>query len=106
MISEKKWLLEWLEDPTLLNKRSSLVMMVHLLLGLLSSLVLDWVDYSFSENGLVAYRGKELIHAKSLSDHLGDEKVKIFKDYALKYINDLDMPVKTYAKPFPFLIIK
>jgi len=56
--------------------------------------VLDKVDYSFSENGLIAYHNKQLIHSKSIKDHLGEEKIKKFVNFVLHYIADLDIPIK------------
>jgi len=55
---------------------------------------ISMLDYSFSENGLIAYRGAELIHSRSLVDYLGNEKIKAFVNFALRYIADLDIPVK------------
>jgi len=56
--------------------------------------VLDNFDYVFSENGLVAYKGGNLIAKASLRTHLGDEKIKAFVNYTLRMIADLDIPVK------------
>jgi len=56
--------------------------------------VLDLVDYSFPENGLMAYHNKQLIHSKSIKDHLGEEKIKKFINFVLHYIADLDIPIK------------
>lgn len=51
-------------------------------------------DYVFSENGLVAYKNGELIHRQSIKQFLGEEKIKTFVNFCLKYIADLDIPVK------------
>uniref|UniRef100_A0A6B2LGD2 Phosphomannomutase n=1 Tax=Arcella intermedia TaxID=1963864 RepID=A0A6B2LGD2_9EUKA len=56
--------------------------------------VLDLVDYSFSENGLIAYHNKQLIHSKSIKEHLGEERIKSFINFVLHYIADLDIPIK------------
>jgi len=56
--------------------------------------VLELVDYSFSENGLVAYRGNELFHSRSIGDFLGEEKLKVFLNFCLHYLGDLDIPKK------------
>lgn len=58
-------------------------------------------DYFFSENGLIAYKGKELIGkqvrirlSKAIKDFLGEDKLKLFLNYCLHYIADLDIPIK------------
>ena len=57
--------------------------------------VLDIVDYSFSENGLVAYHGHEKIGETSIRDKYTPEQMKKFINWCLRYIADLDIPVKT-----------
>lgn len=56
--------------------------------------ILDWIDFSFSENGLIAYHNNIRIHEKSIFDHLGNERYKQFINYVLRYIADLDIPIK------------
>lgn len=51
-------------------------------------------DYVFSENGLVAYKAAQLLAVQSLSGHLGEAKLKEFINFCLKYLADLDIPVK------------
>jgi phosphomannomutase len=51
-------------------------------------------DYSFSENGLVAYKNGEMIGTVSINKHLGESGIKRIVNFALKYIADLDLPVK------------
>ena len=51
-------------------------------------------DYSFSENGLVAYKEGKLFHTKSLSEHLGEDKLKEFINYVLAALSKVDCPVK------------
>lgn len=51
-------------------------------------------DYVFAENGLVAYKGGQLIGTQSLKSYLGDEKLKEFINFTLHYIADLDIPIK------------
>jgi phosphomannomutase len=56
--------------------------------------VLDCYDYSFSENGLMAYRhGKELAVA-SLKKHLGEDNIKRLVNFILGYLSKVDIPVK------------
>ena len=56
--------------------------------------VFDMFDYTFSENGLMAHKGSELLAVQSLKTHLGEEKLKPFINFVLHYIADLDIPVK------------
>eukprot|EP01130_Rhizamoeba_saxonica_P012586 TRINITY_DN5331_c0_g1_i1.p1 TRINITY_DN5331_c0_g1~~TRINITY_DN5331_c0_g1_i1.p1 ORF type:complete len:250 (+),score=69.82 TRINITY_DN5331_c0_g1_i1:52-801(+) len=56
--------------------------------------VLNMCDYSFSENGLVAYKGDTLIHRASIKDFLGEDKIKEFVNFCLHYIADLEIPQK------------
>lgn len=56
--------------------------------------VLDDFDYCFSENGLTAYRlGKELASA-SFIGWLGDEKYNKLVKFILRYLSDIDIPVR------------
>ncbi|OHS96786.1 Phosphomannomutase [Tritrichomonas foetus] len=57
--------------------------------------VLDLVDYSFSENGLVAYKGREKIGEASIRDQYTQEQFNRFINWCLHYIADLDIPVKS-----------
>lgn len=52
------------------------------------------VDYSFSENGLVAFKAGELIGKQAISAHLGEDNIKALVNFVLHYIADLDLPVK------------
>jgi phosphomannomutase len=56
--------------------------------------VLELVDYSFAENGLIAYKDGKLIHSKSIAEHLGEDKLKQFLNFTLHYLADIDIPVK------------
>jgi len=56
--------------------------------------IVDEVDYSFSENGLVAYKHGELIATQAIHKHLGEDNVKKLVNFALRYIADLDIPIK------------
>lgn len=56
--------------------------------------VTNLYDYVFSENGLVAYKNGELIHKQSIIKFMGDERLKTFINFCLKYIAELDLPVK------------
>lgn len=56
--------------------------------------VINDYDYVFAENGLVAYKGGELIGCQSFKSFLGDDKLKELINFALHYIADLDIPIK------------
>lgn len=60
----------------------------------LGSGVLDMFDYTFSENGLVAYQGRQLIAEASIVSYLGEEKLQSLINFVLRYVADLDIPVK------------
>ena len=56
--------------------------------------VVNEVNYSFSENGLVAYKDGALVGKKAINDHLGEANIKRIVNFALKYISELDIPIK------------
>ncbi len=56
--------------------------------------VLDMFDYTFSENGLVAYKGQDLIAEASFQQFLGEDRLKKLINFILHYIADLDIPLK------------
>lgn len=60
----------------------------------LGKTVITDYDYAFAENGLVAYKGGEEIAIMSLKKHLGEDKLKEFINFTLKYIAELDIPIK------------
>jgi phosphomannomutase len=48
----------------------------------------------FSENGLMAHKGGELLAVQSFKKHLGEDRLKQFINFTLHYIADLDIPIK------------
>ena len=56
--------------------------------------VLDMFDYTFSENGLVAYRGTELLAEASIVSHLGEERLQTLINFVLRYVSELKIPIK------------
>jgi phosphomannomutase len=56
--------------------------------------VLEMFDYTFSENGLVAFKGKELIAEASFQEFLGEARLQKLLNFILRYISDLEIPVK------------
>ena len=51
-------------------------------------------DYLFAENGLVAYKAGELLCKKNLVSELGEDKLRPFINFVLRYVADLEIPVK------------
>ncbi|KAJ3125152.1 Phosphomannomutase [Physocladia obscura] len=56
--------------------------------------VLDLFDYSFSENGLTAYKMGQQLASQSFIGFLGEEKYQKLANFILRYIADLDIPRK------------
>lgn len=56
--------------------------------------VTNEVDYSFSENGLVAFKDGKEIGRQAIHKHLGEDNVKRIVNWTLKYIAGLDIPIK------------
>lgn len=51
-------------------------------------------DYSFSENGLVAFKHGEAIGKTMMNDYLGEENIKLIVNWVMKYLSEIDCPVK------------
>lgn len=64
-------------------------------LGTPSIPVTGLFDFCFSENGLTAYRLGEQMASTSFIDWLGQGKYKQLVNFCLRYIADMDIPVKT-----------
>ena len=56
--------------------------------------VTEQFDYSFSENGLLAYKDGKQIGATSIREHLGEEKLQKLINFILKYFSDIELPQK------------
>jgi len=56
--------------------------------------IINEVDYSFSENGLVAYKDGQIIATKTITDHLGEDALKEFINWTLRYLSEVDIPIK------------
>jgi phosphomannomutase len=50
--------------------------------------------YNFSQNGLVAYKNGELLEMQTISKFLGEDNVKKIVNWVMRYLCDVDMPVK------------
>lgn len=51
-------------------------------------------DYLFSENGLMAQKAGELLAVQSFKKFMGEDKLKSLINFILKYIAELDIPIK------------
>jgi phosphomannomutase len=51
-------------------------------------------DYCFPENGLDAYRLGIPMESASFIQFMGEERYKKFVNFVLKYVANLDIPVK------------
>ncbi|CAG8779345.1 397_t:CDS:2, partial [Cetraspora pellucida] len=56
--------------------------------------ILEDFDYAFSENGLIAYRSGKPLASQSFIGWLGEEKYKKLVNFILRYIADIDLPIK------------
>ncbi|GME67909.1 unnamed protein product [[Candida] boidinii] len=56
--------------------------------------VLADFDYCFSENGLTAYKKGEKLASQSFINWIGDEKYNKLVIFILKYLAELDLPVR------------
>ncbi|KAK9458589.1 eukaryotic phosphomannomutase [Lipomyces oligophaga] len=56
--------------------------------------VLEIFDYCFSENGLTAYRLGKPLASQSFINWIGDEKYNKLVKFILRYLSDLDLPVR------------
>lgn len=64
-------------------------------LGTPSIPVTGLFDFCFAENGLTAYRLGKQLASTSFIGWLGQEKYKQLVNFCLRYIADIDIPVKT-----------
>ena len=64
-------------------------------LGTPSIPVTGLFDFCFAENGLTAYRLGEQLSSQSFIGWLGQEKYKPLVNFCLRYIADIECPVKT-----------
>lgn len=56
--------------------------------------IVDKSEYCFSENGLLAMKNGKEFARQSFKDHLGEANLKRLINFSLRYIADLDIPVK------------
>jgi Eukaryotic phosphomannomutase len=62
--------------------------------------------YNFSQNGLVAYKNGELLNVQTMSQHIGEDNVKRIVNWTLKYIAELDIPIKVCKLWMSSLLIR
>eukprot|EP00960_Hanusia_phi_P045291 757153-Hanusia_phi.AAC.1 len=55
---------------------------------------LEIVDWAFPENGLNAFKDGKSIEVQSLKKHLGEDNIKRLVNWILRYLADVDIPVK------------
>jgi phosphomannomutase len=55
---------------------------------------LQLFDYAFSENGLTAYRLGQPLLSMSFKDYLGEDRLKRLINFMLRYLADLELPLK------------
>lgn len=56
--------------------------------------ILQQFDYIFPENGLVQIKNGKEIGKQSLINHLGEATIQRFINYVLRYLADLEVPIK------------
>ena len=56
--------------------------------------VVHLFPWNFSQNGLVAYKNGTLLEIQTISKHLGEENVKRIINWTLKYLSNIDLPIK------------
>lgn len=70
--------------------------------------IVKMFPWNFSQNGLVAYKNGELLEIQTISKHLGEDNVKKIVNWVLKYLSELDIPIKvcTTAGNLVVVVIK
>lgn len=58
------------------------------------SSVLDKFDFTFSENGLMAHKAKDLLAIANIKKELGDDVLQDFINFCLEYMSKLKLPCK------------
>merc|ERR1711997_836918 len=56
--------------------------------------VIHKFDYVFPENGLVAYKEGNLIDKMDIAKHMGEDKLQEFINFCLRYMANLNLPIK------------
>ena len=56
--------------------------------------VIDDFDYAFAENGLTAYKLGKQLESQSFIKFIGEDRYKPLVNFILRYIADMDIPIK------------
>ena len=56
--------------------------------------IVQKADFTFSENGLYSLKKGAFFSQRSIKDELGEDKLKRFINFCLRYLSDLDIPIK------------
>jgi Eukaryotic phosphomannomutase len=56
--------------------------------------IVNVFPYNFSQNGLVAYKNGSLLEVQTMAGHIGEDNVKRIVNWTLRYVADLDIPIK------------
>jgi len=56
--------------------------------------VLNNFDYCFAENGLTAYKLGQPLPPASFIEHVGEEEYKKLVNFILRYLSEVDVPIK------------
>lgn len=67
---------------------------LHKITEQLGPALISELDYVFSENGLYSLRKGIVIFKESLKDFIGEENLKRFINFCLRYLADIDIPIK------------
>ena len=65
--------------------------------GVVSRAVLELFDYCLSENGLTAYKLGKQLPAASFIKEVGEEQYKKLVNFLLRYMSEIDVPIKRYV---------
>lgn len=58
------------------------------------SLVVDYFDYTFGENGLTAFKLGKPLPSEAFIKYVGEERYKVLVNFILHYLADIDIPIK------------
>ena len=56
-------------------------------------------DFGFAENGLIAYKLNKQLASASFIQHVGEEEYKKLVNFVLRYLSEVDCPIKRCAPP-------
>ncbi|KAL7581623.1 hypothetical protein ACA910_022176 [Epithemia clementina (nom. ined.)] len=60
----------------------------------LGARIVSMFPWNFSQNGLVAYKNGELLEVQTIAKHLGEDNVKRLVNWVMKYLSEIDIPIK------------